>query len=710
MSIGMYRHSLRFRITLGLAISLLVTLFLLSYMQYSRQRAVLMNGLKVAATNAGAIVEGTLEHSLATRDLAAVQRTMDDVVRQQGVLSLFIVDEAGEVVLAAGESRPAALMPESDPTCQVCHASASNRHNESVVLSGHYGVRAYRNVNSLESWQQCPECGMSEASSAVLITDLSMEDVDRQLAALARNSVLWSGASILAILLIVNVMLNEMVIRKLALFVRAIVRVSEGDLEHRIATDRSDEIGALADAFDRMADGLKEKEKLEEALRDRSAELQAHAQRLAALNAVAATINQSLNLRDILDRALDQVLQLAGFGSGWIVLCENPGGGCQLAASRGPAAMLPSSEAPQGLKPSLSAPPSPGQAIEGSGPERSERRVWTRCVCKKVLEQSPIHECGPVVDCPCPDGGRTPADSPVMRVCVPLNARERLLGVMGLCGTESTAVQALRPEMTEMLTIMGQQIGVAIENARLYEELRQKDAVRQRLLQRVITVQEEERKRIARELHDETSQALTSLLVRLQVLERTTSLSAVRSSLGDLRSEVAKTLEKVHELALELRPSVLDDLGLVAALRRHLRDFEGRFQLPIDFQVLGLDEERLPADVETALYRITQEALTNVARHARATNVSVLLEKRGQTVALVVEDDGQGFDVGLLLNSPPGKGNLGLHGMQERASLLGGTVTIESGPASGTSLFVEIPLDYEASGEREYQENPSAIG
>ena len=665
-----FQHSLHFRITLALLLPLVVTLFGLSYMQYASQRAVLMSNLRVAATDAGEIVEGTLERGLASHNPALVQQIMDDVVMLQGVLGLRVVDGEGQVVFAAGEPQPSLSIPLSDPTCQACHQSDPGNRNQSIVLRNHYGARMYRNVNVLESWQPCPECGESQASSvAVLITDLSMADVDRQLTALARNSALWSIALTLAVVLIVNVMLHEMVIRQLRQFVRAIVRVGEGDLEQRIATHRSDEIGELADSFNRMADGLKEKQRLEEELRKRSAELQAQVQRLAALNTVAATINQSLNLTEILYQALHQVLQLTGLNAGWIVLRGGRGEACQLAASRGLPATLRAGKA---------------------------QTIGVRCVCHALLERTGAGEASGVMDCPCPDGGRSRA----VRVCVPLQAKDRVLGAMGLSGEESGATREVSPETAGMLTTIGQQMGVAIENARLYEELRQKDALRKQLLERAMTVQEEERRRIARELHDETSQALTSLLVRLQILEQSASLPTVLTSLGDLRGEVVRTLDRVHELALELRPRVLDDLGLVAALRRHLRDFEVKFRLGVDFQVLGLNEQRLPSEVETALYRIAQEALLNVVRHAEAKSVSVLLEKRGLSVALVVEDDGKGFDAGQVMGSRPHKENLGLYGMQERASLVDGTVTIESSPGSGTSLFVEIPLEPEASSNR----------
>jgi signal transduction histidine kinase len=245
----------------------------------------------------------------------------------------------------------------------------------------------------------------------------------------------------------------------------------------------------------------------------------------------------------------------------------------------------------------------------------------------------------------------------------------------------------------DMLTAIGRQIGIAVENASLYEELRQKEVLRRQLLERSITLQEEERKRIARELHDQTGQRLTSIIMTLGVLEEVVSTPEARAHVRDLRNTVAQILKEVRDLALHLRPAVLDDLGLLAALRHYLKGYQNRFRLLVDFHVLGLDGKRLPPEVETALFRIVQEALTNVARHAQAHSVTVLLEDRGASAMLIVEDDGRGFDVARVMDSRPHEGNLGLYGMRERASLLGGTLTIESTPGRGTAVFVRIPLE-----------------
>lgn len=228
---------------------------------------------------------------------------------------------------------------------------------------------------------------------------------------------------------------------------------------------------------------------------------------------------------------------------------------------------------------------------------------------------------------------------------------------------------------------------MAIELGRADDGRRERELLRRQLLERVIAAQEEEHHRISRELHDSTSQSLTSLIVGLRTLESACDIPLVHSHTQELRQIVSQVLDDVHTLAIQLRPSILDDLGLSAALERLIQEWQKRHQIQAD-AVVHLAGERLPDAIETALYRIIQEALTNVARHAQARSVSVLVERRAQYVVAIIEDDGTGFDA----TQASTNGRLGLAGIRERAELLGGSLTIESAPGSGTSLYVQLPL------------------
>lgn len=227
------------------------------------------------------------------------------------------------------------------------------------------------------------------------------------------------------------------------------------------------------------------------------------------------------------------------------------------------------------------------------------------------------------------------------------------------------------------------------------------DASRQRASQ-IINAQEQERQRIARELHDETSQVLTSLLISLAVLEKSIDSPEARERIADTRGLAHSTLRAIRTLSIDLRPSALDDLGLLPALRWYVKEYQKKCAIEVDFRSSGL-KERLPAEMETALYRIVQECLTNTARHANAKKVSVALRESGEAVNATITDDGNGFDYDALLKNPGQERGLGLAGMQERAVLLGGTLNITTKPGKGTTVKVSIPLDYarESSPENE---------
>jgi signal transduction histidine kinase len=205
-------------------------------------------------------------------------------------------------------------------------------------------------------------------------------------------------------------------------------------------------------------------------------------------------------------------------------------------------------------------------------------------------------------------------------------------------------------------------------------------------MRRAVEAQELERKRLARELHDETGQALTSILLGLKSLEQAIGSDEGRAGVASLRELVVSTLQNVRRLAVELRPSALDDFGLTPALERLVDTYRQHASVPVHLEI-QLGDERLPSEVETTLYRMVQEALTNVAKHADATGVSILLARRPSSVALVVEDDGGGFDLDGVRD-----GGLGLSGMRERVALVGGRLRVESAPGKGTTLAAEVPI------------------
>jgi signal transduction histidine kinase len=226
--------------------------------------------------------------------------------------------------------------------------------------------------------------------------------------------------------------------------------------------------------------------------------------------------------------------------------------------------------------------------------------------------------------------------------------------------------------------------------------LKEQARERQRLVRKAMGAAEAERKRLARELHDETGQALTSAIAGLSALETRSLPGSVGDQLAGIRALAEETLRDIQDVSRALRPSALDDFGLESALRRQCESMSERLGCSVELQTIGMDgKPRLSPEMEIALYRIVQESLTNAVRHGRARTVHVLLHRMESRVLVVVEDDGGGFDSSEW-RAALRDGHLGLAGIEERAALFAGSVRVESAPGSGTSVFVELPFLGEA--------------
>jgi signal transduction histidine kinase len=231
---------------------------------------------------------------------------------------------------------------------------------------------------------------------------------------------------------------------------------------------------------------------------------------------------------------------------------------------------------------------------------------------------------------------------------------------------------------------------VAIQNSWLLERVRRGNEQLHALSQRLMQAQEDERLHLSRELHDESGQLLAALSVQLGLLERDASpVPDLKPHLDELKHITGEIQDNLHKLAVNLRPASLDHLGLVTALQQYVNDFKRQYDIVVEFEATGMKERRLPSELETAIFRIVQESLTNVALHARARRVDVLVSHRNHRVVTVVEDDGIGFSPA----SPAADDHLGLFGMRERIEMLGGKFTVESAPGKGTTVRVEVPFE-----------------
>ncbi len=235
--------------------------------------------------------------------------------------------------------------------------------------------------------------------------------------------------------------------------------------------------------------------------------------------------------------------------------------------------------------------------------------------------------------------------------------------------------------------------GVVLAMARDISERRQAERLRRSFVERVEEAQEEERRRVSHELHDALGQVLTALSVQVKALEARLAPHGLEAEVAPLKELTEVAITETSRMARRLRPPALDELGFVAALEGHAETWSRLNDLDVDVLVHGLDEEeRLPTAVETALYRVAQEALSNVAKHADCSTASVVIDCQPQRVRLLVEDDGRGFEVDSRTGLADDGEGLGLAGMRERAALLGGRVDFESRPGQGTTVSFTLPL------------------
>lgn len=260
----------------------------------------------------------------------------------------------------------------------------------------------------------------------------------------------------------------------------------------------------------------------------------------------------------------------------------------------------------------------------------------------------------------------------------------------------------------EFAMMGGNQLALAMENSRLYDETQRLAARRGELLRRVTAAQDERCRRISRELHDEISQSLAAIALDLETL-RIAGLPVnpgeTMARLAALRGRLLATLKEVNRIVLDLRPTLLEDMGLMPALQWYARQRLGDTGIRVHIRATHMND-RLSPHLETTLYRIAQEALTNIARHAEARQVWLTMTRTDRRIALSVRDDGRGFEVNPVVSPPDDRVGLGLFGMKERAVLAGGTFAVDSHPGKGTRIIVRIPVEQ----EREHDTNSAIAG
>lgn len=427
------------------------------------------------------------------------------------------------------------------------------------------------------------------------------------------------------------------------------LQVADGNLDARAPIWAKDEIGEVALAINTMTDHLvKTQDDLAHTNR-----------RLAATNRIMMAAEREHEIHDVLYVILESTVEVMNLETGWVYLRDPERDMFHLASWYGVPSQLQSALLCEGKEADCHC---QQDLVNGRSPNIAQIRSCTRLDNHNGYSQR-------------------------QHITIPIEARGQKYGIVNLlCHPQQT----IQPDDLEMLTTIGTQISEIVANAWLRLKLAEKEQARQVLLESLVEAQEEEQGRLARELHDGAGQMLTTLLVRIKTLEKECQPTELKDGLQSLLGMVSETIEQVRDLSYRLRPAALEEFGLPVALSILVEEMTEDSNITARY-LTDLNQETLPTGIEVTLYRIAQEALTNVVRHAQAQTVQVSLSQDDTAVIMCIKDDGQGFEPHLK-TATSDKRHLGLISMRERAAIAGGSFTLETEPGAGTTLLVRLPL------------------
>ncbi len=477
-----------------------------------------------------------------------------------------------------------------------------------------------------------------------------------------RQNLLLFGSILILVALSFVVFTTRNVISRIRMLTTASQRIAEGDLTTPIVTLQKDEIGTLAKTFEGMRSKL---ETSYAELEQRTRELSS----LLTVSEILSSLPDSYSLDAALGDALDKTLDIMRCDIGGILLLDEERQKPSYQVYRGL-----SEEYTQGIYYNLS------RSIEGMAVQTGKP-----ILIEDVTKDDRISSLG-----------FTNMGELRCFASVPLRLKGKILGVLSIGSREPCKFTDDDIRLTDGIA---RQIAIAIEKSRLHQEVQHKDKIRGELLREIFSIQESERKRIARELHDETTQVLASLNANLEAAANTLPAHDRKTEpmLRRAQELSISILDDIHRLIYELRPTLLDDLGLVAATRWLVDNSLRTVGVNVNFKIIG-QERRISPEFEITIFRVIQEAASNIAKHSKAERVDLKLHFRKNSVRLHIKDDGIGFDVNEAISSKKRPRGLGLLGMRERVELMNGTLNIRSRLGSGTEIDIEIP-DTEAHNE-----------
>jgi len=457
-------------------------------------------------------------------------------------------------------------------------------------------------------------------------------------------TILAAAFSVLILTLLVHVLT-----RPILALINTAETVTAGKTDTRAQVWAQDEIGRLATSFNHMIDNLI-------AIQN---DLTQSNRQLEAINRVALAADQEAEIHDVLFITLETLLDLLNLDFGWVYLYDPEINKHHLASWK-------------------------------NVPDNIQEFIFSVDEGDLCPSQIPAE----VQDSPtqiqiqhCPrleSAGFEKINS--NHISIPIEAREIHFGVINLHCSNS---DDLSLEVLTLLEAIQTKISEVVANAWLEIKLREKETARAMLLQSLVTAQEDERANLARELHDQAGQSLTSLLIRLKAMENLCQDHQLEENLHKMQDVVAETINRIRDLSYQLRPPSLEEFGFGTAI--HALAEEMTSHTDIQFKIKNRLEEEIPPDLALVLYRIVQEGLTNIVRHAEARLIKIDLTQDGNLVNLAIEDDGKGFDPNEV-HPEEGRRHLGLISMHERSELIGGKMEMFSASGQGTIIKVQVPI------------------
>jgi signal transduction histidine kinase len=486
--------------------------------------------------------------------------------------------------------------------------------------------------------------GLSDWLSYI-VTDVRVEAAMRA----GSRSVIFVSFLSAIISIILAYFFTHLLTRPILGLKRTAEEVAAGNFDSRADVWAHDEIGSLAKSINQMIDNFV----------DYKDNLTQTNQQLELSNAIAQAAKEHDDIHDALYAILDNIKEYLKFEFGWVYLLDPEVNKHHLASWIG---------VPDPVKEDL-----------------LHRENESLCTCQTELENSELGSTVSLKECArvkLPDQGK----ENICHLSIPLVVGEMYYGVVNLYFPPS---QKLEYETRQFIDTIGTQVSEIVANAWYQIKLREKEAARQVLLDSLVTAQEDERLRLARELHDQTGQTLTNLLIRLKTIERKSEQPGIKDELKEAQYIVSNTIEQVRDISYSLRPPVLEEFGLAAAIQDMISDLADQTDIKVH---CNCDlKDIIKPETEMMLYRIAQEGLTNIVRHSEASNVTVDLQEQQQTFYLKIEDDGKGFDPATITVDGENK-RLGLLSMNERAELIGGRLNMYSSPGQGTTIEVYVPI------------------